>query len=263
MINDQLQILKSDKILKTGNKILGRKKQTLKFDTSLGTDITITLSGVLNETNTIFWGDGTRTDIIYTGSNTNYTHTYQSDIGILPIIFDLINFDRIIIISITGVKGNFNELSVNFFYLYILPFINGDLSSLFNSIYYVYLQSLPLVTGDLLNLSNVYYNLHLQSLPLVTGDLSNLSNVYYNLHLVNLPLITANSVNFHISLKKVYLRILNFSETELENIVTSLYNNAQTGGTLDITQNTTPNSATITMINTMVNDRGWTINYDI
>jgi hypothetical protein len=231
------------------------------FDSSLGTTLSFSIGGLAGQTNKVYWGDGTYTNVSYVTNDVGITvsHTYTASSGMYYVILDNSNY-TFISINTQNLKGNVTNFNTSYcLYLYSLPLLTGVVTN-FNPSYYLYLYNLPLLTGVVTNFNPSNY-LRLYNLPLLTGDASNF-NPSNTLYLYNIPNITINSqMIFQYALKSIYFISCGLDQTEVGRIVQRAYDNGNTAGTMNITGNATPSAATLTQINTMVTSRGWTITY--
>lgn len=141
-----------------------------------------------------------------------------------------------------------------------MPNITGDISTI-SADYQINLSTLPLITGDVSNY-NDFSILALTDLPLITGDISN-CNMTIILTVIDCPNITINSsMQFAATCRILNIYDNSMSQAEVDRIVQRAYDNATTDGEMRIDGNTAPSATALTQINTMVNDRGWTITHD-
>lgn len=96
----------------------------------------------------------------------------------------------------------------------------------------------------------------------VSGEISHLSNIRNNLQLVNCNLVTNNAFEINPTATAMYFQGCDFSQQEINNLITYNYNLNNTNKTLNITNNSIPDATTLAMITEMQTNRGWTILHD-
>lgn len=115
-------------------------------------------------------------------------------------------------------------------------------------------------TSKLSDFNVSIFNLYLQNSPRITGDVSVL-NILNNITLTgaNISILYLDNA---ISANQMYLDSCNLSQLEIYNLIKYNYDLNNTNKTLNITNNSIPDAATIAMINEMTTNRGWTITHD-
>lgn len=115
-------------------------------------------------------------------------------------------------------------------------------------------------TSKLSDFNVSIFNLYLQNSPRITGDVSVL-NILNNITLTgaNISILYLDNA---ISANQMYLDSCNLSQLEIYNLIKYNYDLNNTNKTLNITNNSIPDAATIAMITEMQTNRGWTILHD-
>lgn len=96
----------------------------------------------------------------------------------------------------------------------------------------------------------------------IDGDISSLSNTLSYVRCLSMTKITCNSQFLACSANYMDFGNCDFSQLEIYNLIKYNYDLNNTNKTLNITNNSIPDAATIAMINEMQTNRGWTILHD-
>ncbi len=172
-----------------------------------------------------------------------------------------INRPKIVFSGTGWVKLYCDDFSIVEVDAHATPMCNSTIADFSDVTYSLILFGTPLVSGLIedVKATSIF---KLNANDLVEGDLSALSNVAYILNITNCSNISSNSSTENCSATAMQMYSNNFSQIELNNLITYNYNLANTNKTLNITDNTVPDTATIAMITEMTTNRGWTITYD-
>jgi hypothetical protein len=158
---------------------------------------------------------------------------------------------------------NYRKLNANFQHKFALfqrmPNVSAVVTN-WSADYQIAIINCPNFSGSISNFNNVSGVIYIEDQTSFIGDIS-LYTVSNRLFIENSPLITINAaMNF--TAKDITLKDCNLSATEIDRIVQRAYDNADNDGIMSLTGNTAPSTTALIQINTMVNDRGWTITHD-
>ncbi len=118
------------------------------------------------------------------------------------------------------------------------------------------------ITGDVNILSDITYRFGATNLDKITGDISKFTNATNIVSCSGCINLTSNSSELNCSATTMNFKGCNFSQLEINNLIKYNYDLNNTNKTLNITNNSIPDTATLAMIQEMTTNRGWTIYYD-
>ena len=181
-------------------------------------------------------------------------------------LIDFKNCYRITLANAYNIAGHLSDVDFFDYFLTDTPLITGDLSAISFNSDFVYIRILSkLITGDLSDINNsntpFFNNLYLRS-ELITGDLSSVNISCYNIDLSECNSLTVSNSFNGISFINATFRDCDFSQLEIYNLIKYNYDLNNTNKTLNITNNSIPDAATLAMITEMQTNRGWTILHD-
>ena len=237
---------------------------------------------------TIYWGDGTSSEIVGVVWSQTYAHTYASSndwqIRIMPgggsfssvnfgdedVVFDVANLPRgltnYLRLKNTSVDGDIANLPSGLDGDLSLGFtsVDGDIANLPSGLAGNLSLYTTFVEGDIANLpSGLACDLYLYNTS-VDGDIANLpSGLAGDLYLFNTNISAYTAESWPCNTgngKTIDFDDLSLSETEVDNILCHLVDHGATGGELDLTGNAAP-SATGLACETTLEDvgMGWTV----